>query len=258
MYSIQINCIKQERVSYLESWDKAIALSAENVMVILANLSEYRSLDCYDYLMSDYEKKRLNTLFLRSSKDSFRLSRLIGRLFPSSLCGMSPDKIRISQENEFTKPFYPEDYNGLQFNISHTNEYVAVVFDKNRDVGIDVETYMKSFHIGIIADQYFTMEERKQIQAAENRILQFFTFWTRKEAVIKLMGYKLLHYIKNIEVLDGSNVCPLPSKSNHDIIKTVSVPIENSHFLSVAFTESADIPVYYKLKALDLKSRLSK
>ena len=85
---------------------------------------------------------------------------------------------------EHGKP-YLTDHPDIHFNISHCRKAIAVAVS-DRPVGIDVESIRK-FSDGLL-DKTMNASEKAGILGADVPGLEFAAFWTRKEAVFKLMG----------------------------------------------------------------------
>jgi 4'-phosphopantetheinyl transferase len=107
---------------------------------------------------------------------------------------------------KFNRPYLDET---LDFNISHSGDYVICVISRHVRVGIDVEE-LKPIDIWDFRKQY-TEEEWNSIVESGNRYKQFYRYWTWKEAVMKADGSGLsipldhLDVIKNPATL-GSNL----------------------------------------------------
>jgi len=82
------------------------------------------------------------------------------------------------------KPFIP-DRPDIQFNLSHCQKAIAVVVS-DKPVGLDVESFRR-FSDGLL---YKAMNESEiaEIVASESPEEVFAAYWTRKEAVFKLIG----------------------------------------------------------------------
>lgn len=91
--------------------------------------------------------------------------------------------------NKNGKP-YLENIDNIYFNISHSNEYL-VIATSNKPVGVDIEK-IRNYNLKI--------NEILNIKPKNNE--EFFKYWTKKEALIKLKGLAL----KNINDLDYKNI----------------------------------------------------
>ncbi|WP_426476574.1 4'-phosphopantetheinyl transferase family protein [Chryseobacterium sp. CBSDS_008] len=89
--------------------------------------------------------------------------------------------------------------NDLHFNISHSKDLVVCTIAEY-PLGIDVE-----FNDPKISYQDFifqmTGRELEEIQHAEDKMKGFFTYWTRKEAVIKAHGVGMMLPLDTFEVV---------------------------------------------------------
>lgn len=96
------------------------------------------------------------------------------------------------------KPFII-DHPDIHFNFSHSGD-VALCALSDQPVGADVEVPRK-ISSSLVS---YTMNdsEKAQIDASPNPEMQFLYFWTRKEALLKLMGEGIRNDMKN--VLDES------------------------------------------------------
>lgn len=84
--------------------------------------------------------------------------------------------------NDYQRPYFND---GFDFNISHSGNRVIACATLTGKVGIDIEL-MKPVDLNY--DDYFTPAEQQHIRAAQNPNVEFFKYWTRKEAVLKAVG----------------------------------------------------------------------
>jgi 4'-phosphopantetheinyl transferase len=90
----------------------------------------------------------------------------------------------------------------LEFNLSHSGDFVLVAVTQNRKVGVDVERIRQGISSHVIAQQYFSKSEVAELQALpmEHRVSAFFICWTRKEAYIKAQGLGLSLPLESFDV----------------------------------------------------------
>ena len=122
--------------------------------------------------------------------------------------------------NEHGKP-YLINHPDIHFNLSHCKNGIAVVVDK-APVGIDIESFRKVDEA--LVRKTMNDSEQGTINASEDPLASFITYWTQKEAVLKLRGTGIstdLHH-----VLDG-NGYRLETQINW----------EKSYALSVAYSD---------------------
>ena len=81
----------------------------------------------------------------------------------------------------------------IHFNITHTADYVGCVTCRDHAVGVDVERLDKRVSTLDIAKRFFSAAEYETLQglAEIDRVNEFFTIWTLKEALAKAYGLGL-------------------------------------------------------------------
>lgn len=82
------------------------------------------------------------------------------------------------------------ELDGIQFNVSHSENLAAIALTHEQPVGIDVEVIDGTREVLPLARTAFSPAERIALSAmtSEQQILAFFRGWTRKEAYLKLLG----------------------------------------------------------------------
>lgn len=91
--------------------------------------------------------------------------------------------------NEYGKPYLE---NNIEFNISHSGNYVVVAID-DLPLGIDIEE-MKKIEFEGIAKGYYDESEYKWIinHNKEEQMKCFYILWTLKESYVKYVGKGLI------------------------------------------------------------------
>lgn len=79
----------------------------------------------------------------------------------------------------------------VHFNISHSGNLVVCAVSMDGRLGIDVEQ-TKSITLQNFKS-FFTPKEWTDINQAADPLEQFYTYWTRKESIIKALGVNLHH-----------------------------------------------------------------
>jgi 4'-phosphopantetheinyl transferase len=117
--------------------------------------------------------------------------------------GISSKEI-IFAFNDYGKPLLSIAYNNLnlQFNLSHSKNFMSVGFVKDVLVGVGVELMKPLKDHFQIAKRFFSSSETEQLNAfPKEKVLEgFYTCWTGKEAVIKLSGQGLSFPLKKFDV----------------------------------------------------------
>lgn len=97
------------------------------------------------------------------------------------------------------RPFLAHSRSHLS--ISHSYPYVAVIISHNFYVGIDIESFERSFIQ--VADKYLSSNEKKWLDQSNNKKLAL--IWSAKEALYKLPGMEGLGGIDmDIKPFDNS------------------------------------------------------
>lgn len=102
--------------------------------------------------------------------------------------------------NQYGKPALVNS--ALEFNLSHSGDFVLIAVTQGRKIGVDVERIRQGISSHVIAQQYFSKAEVAELQALpiEQRESAFFKCWTRKEAYIKAQGLGLALPLESFDV----------------------------------------------------------
>lgn len=144
----------------------------------------------YD-LCSLKEKKRSKEFYFEKDQSQFILSRAFLRTVLSHYLPTKPNEWQFIR-NSFGKPSiqFPIYKNVLQFNLSHTKEWIVCAVTWNYDIGVDVECYLRQVKNKELACRFFAQQEVDQLSqlSVEKQKFHFFDYWTLKEAYIKACG----------------------------------------------------------------------
>ncbi len=121
-------------------------------------------------------------------------------------------EIKNIQYDIFGKPYF--DFDSFFFNISHSKNIVICAINKNFDVGIDLE-YVKDTDVSDFKNQMLNVEWDK-INKSNNKMLEFYEYWTQKEAVLKVVGKGLDIPLKSFLI-----------KENQTIINNISYSLQS-------------------------------
>ena len=103
--------------------------------------------------------------------------------------------LREIKTDKYNRPYIDGE---IDFNISHSGNYVVCGFSKNSKVGIDIEEIKK-----IDLDDFNSVLSEKDmllIGDRDNSMEIFFNIWTKKEAVAKANGKGLGLPLKELDV----------------------------------------------------------
>ncbi|MGN7205930.1 4'-phosphopantetheinyl transferase family protein [Pedobacter sp. SAFR-022] len=164
--------------------------------------------DRINYLVRAYYVRRILSCFVPEAPEALQISR-IGNKKPAL-------------EN-------------IHFNVSHSQGYVVIVVN-SRPIGVDLEYIDPRFDFDLVLEQCFNDEEQAFVNEG-NRRINFYSLWTRKEAVLKATGEGLTNVLRSINCLDNSI-------RRHDHLYNVnSFYFDEQYLLSLA---ALDGPVHYR------------
>lgn len=137
-----------------------------------------------------------------SAQQQFVVTRCLLRYLLGRYAGVPPETIQLRKTDQ-GKPFpvFPGSL-GLQCNVSHTQGLAVVAISGGVPVGIDVETVDRTIHAEELARRFFSEGEADQLAAMteSQRIGRFLTYWTCKEAFLKMQGLGLSADLAKYEI----------------------------------------------------------
>lgn len=156
-------------------------------------------------LLDDREAGRHARLRRAPDRDRFVVAAALLRTVVSGHLGCEPADITVDRTcarcgQPHGKPAVPGS--GLEVSLSHAGERVALAVTRSGPVGVDVEQVSREVDIDGLAGQVLAPAERSVLAGLpdEARRPAFFTYWTRKEAVLKATGDGLNTAMTSVEV----------------------------------------------------------
>lgn len=159
--------------------------------------------------VSAEKAQQIKTLRRHMDKKLSLYAQLAVKVIARNKYNISLQDLEITADSN-GKPYFKK-YPQIHFNISHSNNAVAIAFS-DRAVGIDTEQVMDCNMK--IAKRFFTKEEIEYLENSSNPSIAFTKIWTQKEAYIKAVGEGLAIALDSFCVLND----PLYNRFN-----TVSV-----------------------------------
>lgn len=108
-------------------------------------------------------------------------SALLKYYFLPFILGLHPNSINL-KINKYGKP-YISGYSEIDFNVSHSGEYVILGIAYNRIIGVDIEKIDMKIDLSI-CEAVFSPFELVQVKNA----FDFYLLWVKKEAYLKCVG----------------------------------------------------------------------
>jgi len=151
-------------------------------------------------ILSEDERSRADRFKREYLKRNFIAARgnLREILAPRLGCEASAIQFGYSDRG---KP-YIQNFNGLHFNLSHSQDLAIYVICQDREVGIDLEFINSQCDVDSIAKRYFLPSEQKVIGylCERDKYLAFYRAWTLKEAYGKATGEGIANILDQVDV----------------------------------------------------------
>ena len=137
-------------------------------------------------LLSDGERARRGGLWDAGQRAQFTVAAALLRLVAAPLTAQPADRVMVDRScpscgRHHGRPRLPGT--GLDVSISHSGETVAVAVSNAGAVGVDVQQVADDA-VGELSPLVLAEPEAGHVVVARD----FFTYWTRKEALVKATG----------------------------------------------------------------------
>ncbi len=204
-----------------------------------------------------YPARRESVEKLKSKKAAFT-SMAAGLLLMTAYkvaVGASGKDIVI-KKGEYGKP-YIEGEKRFKYNISHSGDYVVLVYTTDKDVsslGIDVEVIRKRDDDMRVANRFFTRQEIDYISdglTCSDIDSRFYKVWTMKEAYIKMNGNGLSQRLDEFSVNPDELSVEDTHKSESEEHICYDMKIYDRHVISVCVSGMPDAEFIYEQITLD-------
>jgi 4'-phosphopantetheinyl transferase len=115
---------------------------------------------------------------------------------------------------------------GIEFNLSHSGDFIVIALSHS-GIGIDIEYLKRSFDFRDVLTNCFNEEEMSFVLQGDIA-LNFYSLWTRKEAVLKATGEGLT------DMLQLLNCLPDVVSRKEKSFKLITFRIQKDYVLSLA------------------------
>ena len=139
-------------------------------------------------ILSKKEQAKANNLKNKNQAQVSILARGGLRVLLGAYEDCNPKNINFSITND-GKPFL--ENSKTSFNISHSSDWIILAFCKEHSLGVDLEE-IRDVNFLNISTRFFNLEEQNFVKNSSNPKRVFFDLWSRKEAIIKANGKRLL------------------------------------------------------------------
>src|SRR5882724_506538 len=148
------------------------------------------------------ERERAARFHFRADYDRYVSARAVLRLQLGDFLECDPKSL-LFQYTSHGKPFIEQ--RGIEFNLSHSGDWVLFAFTSSAEVGVDIEHIRPMPNMRDVAQQNFAASEFASWEATpeQDRTEAFYRCWTRKESFIKAISEGLSCPLDSFEVAFG-------------------------------------------------------
>ena len=137
------------------------------------------------------ERERVARYRFERDRARHTYARGLLRLVLGGAAGLHPRAVELVT-GPFGKPELLPAQNslGLRFNLSYGGDWLLLALTRGCEVGVDLEPVRALPDAIGIAERFFHRDEKDSLHAAaeDKQSPLFFTYWTRKEALLKALG----------------------------------------------------------------------
>lgn len=159
---------------------------------------EQLSLECsnlIESLIGDSERNKASRYRRWQDKQAYLLGKfLTARLLEKY--GYSYKLLKRLDYTEFKRPYIKEAK--IDFNISHSGEFVVCAFSAVQKVGVDIEQIqyidLKDFY------HILNNGDKEIIDQSQDKYRSFFKIWSAKEAILKAHGCGLVNDLHTLKI----------------------------------------------------------
>jgi phosphopantetheinyl transferase len=149
------------------------------------------------------ENDEVHLWILRGSAlEGFEKKREALRAVLARYVGLSPERIEF-EELEHGKPILKPNQNphSLHFNLSHTQGIQLIAITRLGEVGVDIERIRDVSRLEAMMERFYFPSERDRVHARseQEKLKEFFTIWTAKEAWAKARGASVFRALSQYE-----------------------------------------------------------
>lgn len=204
---------------------QSLNLVQHQIEVYLIDFSKfYYQTENLKTLLSASELSRVQRFKTWALQDDFIVQHGLTRQILGYHLNASPAEIEIDAP-KFGKP----QVNGLHFNISHADKYLAVAISEDIPVGIDIESMDRNIDLNHVAAIVLSDAERTALFSLpkDQQKITLLQTWVCKEAYWKFVGEGLNGMINQLEVSPTE-------KKNVYMMKGNSVSADDHQIYSIA------------------------
>jgi 4'-phosphopantetheinyl transferase len=165
---------------------------------LLSDLSHFYA------LLNPAEKEASSRIHADADRYRFIMARGATRMLLGAYTRQKPETIQLLPGKN-KKPFLQNRNRfNLHYNLSHSGKWILIAFGEG-EIGVDIEEIKQNFNYTDLLPTCLTMEERQFVNESSEPLQNFFSLWTRKEALLKATGLGITDELNYISCLEGEN-----------------------------------------------------
>lgn len=216
---------------------RPITVKDRTCVVWLAEVGMQRP--SHSAVLNEAEMTRRNTFMQEIDRSRFTLAAALLRLLVAGQTGLHPTDVLVDRTCErcgkqHGRPRLPGT--GLHASISHSHYLVGIALTRMAPVGLDIEAIVASKVDDILVQE--CINEDEPIRSPGD----FFTYWCRKELVVKATGEGLYVPLNKVVVSPANEPPRLLSYQGRQLSATIR-EIELNQWYAGAVTLLGDVDV---------------
>jgi 4'-phosphopantetheinyl transferase len=170
------------------------------------NLLRSRIMDLQGILAPE-EVMRARNFHFEKDRERFIIARGLLRKLLGGYLKIQPESLGFNYGlNGKPALATPYDRSGIQFNLSHSRDFVLYGIMKFGRIGVDLEYIHWIPEVDLLVDQFFTAEEKENfyVLSSEDRTKLFFHHWTLRESLVKAKGQRMFSFDDKQEDMESA------------------------------------------------------
>lgn len=185
---------------------RAATLTPGTVHVWFVNLRDWHWADD-DSLLDRQERERAARFVRAPDRRQFvRAHSALRRLLAAYLCTAAT--AFTYDVGAYGRPRVANQDALINFNISHSGDWMVLALGLDCTVGIDIEAWRDSIGDEVLIERYFSANEAAlwRMESPSRRPAAFAQLWTRKEATLKALGCGFINDLSAIDTVSESTL----------------------------------------------------
>lgn len=191
----------------------AIYTDFSKTTIWLANLQDLTSeIPQFRQLLDSREVGKADRFHFPVDTNRYITGRAMLKMVLARYLSVKPEQVTISLGKK-NKPYFRDSRRPVYFNLSHSGTFVVMALSFRNYLGIDVEEIKLNIDFDGVINKCFNQHEQAVIYSKEENIHHnFYTFWTRKESLLKAAGIGLIDDLKLLDMTGAATITPSVTK----------------------------------------------